>query len=145
MLPLEVPWNPFDFADPGPCIKISVMPTEDEMQLGIGLDYPRPLPISALLDSGAHTTIINKVLAINRKLTMTNARVRVSGVGGPCLCDEYACSISFPNSDLPPIGTLKILAGDFDREPYSGLIGRDIFKLWRVIFDGKSRRVTVSA
>ncbi len=144
MAPLKIPWNPFDFADPGPCIKVSVMPTDDEMQLGIGLDYPKPLPISALLDTGAHTTIINKVLAINRKLTLTNARVRVSGVGGPCLCDEYACSVSFPNSDLPAIGTLKILAGDFDRGPYSGLIGRDILKLWKVNFDGRSRCVTIS-
>jgi hypothetical protein len=144
MPPLQLPWNPFDFADPGPRMQVVVMHTEDEMKLGIGLDYPEPLPVFALLDTGAQTTIINRVLAINRKLTMTNARVRVSGVGGPCLCDEYACSVSFPGSGLPAIGAMKILAGDFERGPYSGLIGRDIIRFWKVMFDGRSHCVSIS-
>jgi hypothetical protein len=122
-----------------------VMHTEDEMALGIGLDYPKPLPINALLDTGAHTTIISKLFAQNRKLTMTNANVKATGVGGECRCDEYACSIRFPQiSGMPVIGTTKILAAEFGGEEYSGLLGRDILRFWKVDFDGKARCVTIS-
>ncbi len=87
------------------------MHTEDEIGFGIGLDYPKPLPINALLSTGAHTTIISKIFARNRKLTMTNANVKTNGVGGGCLCDEYACSICFPQiPGMPVIGTAKVLA-----------------------------------
>ena len=142
---LKAPWNPFDHDDRGPCIKIIVLPTEDEMRLGIGLEYPKPVAVTALLDTGAQSSIISKVLARNRKLTMTDTNISVRTVGGWCSCDEYACSISFPDSDLPPIGTTKILAGEFDREPnYSCLIGRDVLRFWKVLFDGRSRCVTIS-
>lgn len=145
---LKVPWNPFDQDDPGPCIRIIVMPTEEEMKLGraVGFEYPKPVAVKALLDTGAQSTMVNRVLARGRKLTMTNARVRVRTIGGSCLCDEHACSISFPDSDLPMIGTARILAGDFDREPfYSCLIGRDIIKNWRIQFDGRAKCVTITA
>jgi hypothetical protein len=141
----KIPWNPFDFADQGPCLQMLVMHTEDEMRLGVGLDYPKPLPITGLLDTGAHSTIISKTFARNRKLTMTNANVKATGVGGPCFCDEYACSICFPQlPGQPVIGTAKILAGAFEKEVYSGLIGRDILKFWKVDFDGRARCVTIS-
>src|ERR1700733_14176639 len=100
---MNVPWYPFDFDDPGPCIKVIVRHTEDEMRLGVGLDYPDPVAVTALLDTGAQTTIINSVLAISRKLTMTDTNVPVQGIGGRCFCDEYACSIAFPGTDLPGI------------------------------------------
>ena len=143
---LKVRWNPFDQDDPGPCIKIIVMPTEDEMRLGaFGLEYPKPIAVKALLDTGAQSTIINRVLARSRKLALTATKVPVRTIGGSCFCDEHACSIAFPGSDLPRIGTTRILAGEFDREPYySCLIGRDIIRNWSIQFDGRSGFVAIA-
>ncbi|MGA7652662.1 MAG: hypothetical protein WBQ52_11055 [Terracidiphilus sp.] len=141
---MKVPWNPFDLEDRGPCIKVIVRHTEDEIRLGVGLDYPEPVAVTALLDTGAQTTIINSVLATSRKLTMTNANVPVRGIGGRCLCDEYACSISFPDSDLPGIGTAKILARKFEEAGYSCLIGRDILRFWKLEFDARAGQVIIT-
>jgi hypothetical protein len=141
---MKVPWNPFEWNDPGPCIKVVVRHTEDEMQLGVGLDYPEPIAVTALLDTGCQTTIIHSVLATNRKLTMTDTNIPIRGIGGRCSGDEYACSISFPGSDLPTIGTTRILARKFEDHNYSCLIGRDIMRFWNMQFDGSARCVIIT-
>jgi len=141
---MKVPWNPFDWNDRGPCIKVIVRHTDDEIRMGVGLDYPEPVAVTALLDTGAQTTIINSVLATTRKLTMTDANIPARGIGGRCFCDEYACSISFPESDLPPIPTTRILARKFEDENYACLIGRDIMKFWKLQFDGRAKCVIIT-
>jgi hypothetical protein len=147
-MPLKAHWNPFDPDDFGPCIRVVVMPPDIEMAAGraIGLDYPGPLPIKALIDTGSPFTIVNKVFAKNRKLRRTNQDVPLRTLGGPCVGDEHCCSMSFPDSDLPKIEVMGIVAADFDREPfYSCLIGRDVIKNWDIRFDGRSGCVTISA
>lgn len=147
-MPLEAHWNPLDPDDFGPWIKIIVMPPDIEMEAGraIGLDYPEPLAIKALIDTGSPFTIVNRVFAKNRKLRQTNADLPLRTLGGSCKGDEYCCSISFPESDLPKIEVMGIVAADFNREPfYSCLIGRDIIKNWKLLFDGRTASVTISA
>lgn len=122
------------------------MPTDEEMRIGreIGLEYPTPHPVTALLDTGSPFTIVSKVFAKNRKLAITNRNVPIRTIGGSCLCDEYSCSISFPDSNLPTIEILRIRAGEFNREPYySCLIGRDVLRNWKIQFDGRARLVTI--
>lgn len=141
---MNVPWNPFEWNDPGPCLKVIIRHTEDEMELGVGLDYPEPVAVTALLDTGAQTTIIHSALATSRKLTMTDSNVPARGIGGQCFCDEYACSIRFPNSDLPGIGTTRVLARDFREMHYACLIGRDIMRLWRMDFHARAKCVIIT-
>lgn len=147
---MKVRWNPFEWDDPGPCIKVIIRHTDDEMQLGIGLDYPGPVAVTALIDTGAQTTVIHSALAKSRKLTMTDKDLPARGIGGQCLCDQYSCSISFPNpdgfsnSDLPGIGTMKVLARELREVNYVCLIGRDILKFWRMDFDPRSRHVIIT-
>jgi hypothetical protein len=140
---MKVNWNPFEWNDPGPCLKVIIRHTEDEIRLGVGLDYPEPVAVTALLDTGAQTTIIHSALATSRKLTMTDKNVPARGIGGQCFCDEYACSISFPNSDLPGIGTTRVLAREFHEMHYACLIGRDMMRLWRMDFDPRNKCVII--
>jgi hypothetical protein len=111
----------------------------------IGLEYPEPHAITALIDTGSPFTIISKTFAKNWKLVQTGARSPIRTMSGDCLCDEYSGSISFPGSNLPPIGTLRIRGADFNREPfYSCLIGRDVLKNWDIRFNGRAKLVTIS-
>jgi Retroviral aspartyl protease len=143
----QVYWNPFDQADPGPCVKVIVMNTCETIEAGreIGFEYPAPKAITALIDTGSPFTIISRTFANNWKLVQTGARSPIRTMGGDCLCDEYSGSISFPDSNLPEIGIVRLRAVDFNREPfYSCLIGRDILKNWDIRFDGRSKRVTIA-
>lgn len=146
-MPLTVRWNPFDPDDFGPCIDVIVMPPDVEMDAGrtIGLDYPKPLPIKALIDTGSPFTIVSRVFAKNRKLRLTNPKVPLRTLGGSSVGDEHCCSMSFPESDLPRIEVMGIVAADFNREPfYSCLIGRDIIRTWNIQLDGRFGCVTIS-
>lgn len=136
-------WNPFEWGDPGPRIKVIIRHTEDEMRLGVGLEYPEAVAVMALLDTGAQTTLIHSSLATSRRLSMTDANVPARGIGGQCFCDEYACSISFPDSDLPGIGTTRVLAQEFREMHHSVLIGRDIMRLWKMDFDPRAKHVII--
>jgi hypothetical protein len=147
MASFQVYWNPFDQADPGPCVKVIVMNTYETIEAGreIGLEYPAPHAITALLDTGSPFTIISKTFAKNWKLVQTGARSPIRTMGGDCLCDEYSGSMRFPDSNLPGIEILRLRAVDFNREPfYSCLIGRDILKNWDIRFDGRANLVTIT-
>jgi hypothetical protein len=144
---LEVRWNPFDPDVVGPCIRVVVMAPDIEMQQGryIGLEYPDPLPITALIDTGSPFTIVSKVFAKNRKLRMTNPSVPLRTLGGSCTGTQYCCSMCFPDSDLPKIDVMGIVARDFHQEPhYACLIGRDVIRNWNINFDGRAGLVRIT-
>ncbi len=148
MVKFRFPWNPFDPANPGPCIRFSVTRffVEDiEAGREIGLEYPEsPVP-TALIDTGSPFTIISKTLAKTCNLTLTNPTFPIRTMNGDCNCEEFCGSISFPGSGLPHISMTRILARDFYKESaYSCIIGRNILKRWNICFDGMNRLVTIT-
>jgi len=148
MLTYEFPWNPFDPANPGPCIKFSVTRFAEDIRDGrkIGLEFPEPPVPTALIDTGSPFTIISKVLAKTCNLSLTNPVFPIRTMNGDCNCEEFCGSISFPGSPLPRIAMARILARDFYKETaYSCIIGRNILKRWRICFDGQNRMVTINA
>lgn len=144
---VELPWNPFDPTDPGPCIEVLITNTRQIMKAGreIGFEYPKPVSIRALLDTGASVTVISKVFAEHCKLFQTGEDTEITAIGSPHRCGEHAGAISFPNTSLRPLEINRIISVKFMREPhYACLIGRDILRNWTVVFDGKAHRVTIT-
>jgi len=139
-------WNPSDPTDPGALIDVSVMNSQDVIDAwnSEGLACPPPVKMKALLDTGAAVTIISKTFARHCKLYQTGqGNVRALGALHPC--GEHAGTISFPGTNLRPIESIRILSGDFIREPhFACLIGRDILRHWTVTFDGTARHVTIT-
>jgi hypothetical protein len=145
---LEIPWAPFELFDPGPLIKVIISATNETIEMGrsIGLEFPKPQIITALLDTGSPFTVVNRTLARNQKLPQTDAQRRIRTLAGQELCDEHSCSISFPDCDLPAIETIKVLSGNLAREPFhSCIIGRDVLRNWLMTLDGRNGRVTIKA
>jgi len=123
------------------------MNTDDTIRAGraVGLEYPQPHAITALIDTGSPFTVISRTFAKNWKLIQTGAQSPIRTMGGDCLCDEYSGSISFPDSTLPGIEILRLRGVDFNREPfYSCLIGRDVLKGWDIRFNGRAKQVTIT-
>jgi len=147
MATVELHWDPFDQDDPGPCIDVVVMNSRDVMEAGrsIGLDYPKPLRMRALLDTGASITVISKKFANYCKLFQTNEGSEVTAIGATHRCAEHAGSISFPGTGLRGFDPIRIISAVFVKERYYAiLIGRDILRNWVISFDGRSRRVTIT-
>jgi len=65
MARVQLFWDPSNPVDPGPCIDVTIMNSRDliEEQGALGLEYPKPRPIKALLDTGASVTVISQTFA----------------------------------------------------------------------------------
>jgi hypothetical protein len=111
----------------------------------LGLEYPKPLQMRALLDTGASVTVISKTFAKYCKLFQTNAGTELRVLGATYRGGEHAGSVSFPGTNLRSFDLIRIVSADFEREPnYACLIGRDILRNWVISFDGRSKRVTIT-
>ncbi len=141
-------WNPYDATDPGPRIPFSVARFAEEIEDGrrIGLEYAAsPCPI-ALIDTGSPFTIVNKVLARSSNLHLSNPTFLVNTMNGPCDCEEYCGSISFPGTGLPTLPSIQILARDLPpATTHACLLGRNVLRRWDIRFDGKNRKITIIA
>jgi hypothetical protein len=135
-----------DRMDPGPCIDVVVMNSQDVIQAGraAGLEYPEKRTMKALLDTGASVTVISKVFANHCKLFQTSEGSEITALGATHKCGEHAGSISFPGTDLLPFDSMRIISAEFIKQRhYACLIGRDILRHWAITFDGPSSCVTI--
>jgi len=142
----EIKWDPFDPSDPGPCIDVVITNSAELIEAGltIGLEYPKPRSIRALLDTGASVTVVSKTFAKYCKLRQTSAGREIRALGATHQCGEHAGTVSFPNTPLKMFDTIPIVSADFEREPHDAcLIGRDILRNWNITFDGSANRVTI--
>ncbi|HVC47073.1 MAG TPA: hypothetical protein VND90_07475 [Terracidiphilus sp.] len=143
---VQLPWNPFDAADHGPCINVVLTNTDEAIEAGgeIGLQYPEPVTIRALIDTGSPFTIVNRVYAKSQKLILTNPRTEIRTLGGQHPCGEHSGALSFPETSLRRIPVMRILSGDFGQERFhSCLIGRDVLRYWKITFDGHKRLIRI--
>lgn len=141
-----VSWDPLDPNDPGPLIDISVMNSEEVLEAWRreGLECPAPVTMKALLDTGAAVTVISKTFARHCKLYQTGIS-QVRALGAPHTCGEHAGTVSFPRTSLRPFESIRILSGEFIREPhFACLIGRDILSRWTITLDGAAKTVSIS-
>ncbi len=142
----EFGWDAYDPGDPGPCIDVIVMNSQDVIDKGrqAGLEFPDPLKVRALLDTGASVTVISKTFAKYCKLFQTQEGGEITALGATLPCGEHAGAISFPRTNLRGFDLMRIVSADFKKERnYSCLIGRDILRNWDIKFDGRKNLVTI--
>jgi hypothetical protein len=147
MARVELNWDPFNQMDPGPLIDVTITNSSDVMEAGrgLGLEYPVPRPLKALLDTGASVTVISKVFAGYCKLFQTSEGTEITAIGASHKCGEHAGSISFPGTGLRPLESVRIVSAVFAKERhYACLIGRDIMRNWVITFDGRAKKVIIT-
>src|SRR5207247_6077971 len=134
MARVELYWDPFSQTDPGPCIDVTVMNSRDVIEGGraIGLEYPEPRRMRALLDTGASVTVISKVFANHCKLFQTNEGSEITAIGATHHCGEHAGAISIsrhrsatigPNSHRFSRFRERAILRLFNREGHSAKLG----------------------
>src|ERR1035438_3238753 len=83
--------GPNDLQQEGPRVRIIISAPREEIDDGraVGLDYPDPISVLALVDTGASLTVINPELAQSCKLRQTGF-AKVSAVGNQGDYPRYA-------------------------------------------------------
>ncbi|MFP5228043.1 MAG: hypothetical protein ACLGXA_10465 [Acidobacteriota bacterium] len=141
----EFGWDPENELSPRPCIDIELGNSRELVacEPDFGFDYPDPLKVKALLDTGASLTVISKTLAKSRKLFATGANTEVRVLEHTIRCPEYAAAIGFPGG-LRSFDPIRVRAADFEGErTHAVLIGTDIMRFWKITFDGRSKLVII--
>jgi hypothetical protein len=141
--PNSIPWGD---SDPGPCIDVVVMNPREVIEAGriVGLEYPEPVKMKALLDTGAAITVISKAFAKYCKLLQTG-ETEIRALGSLHKCGEHAGAIRFPGTNLRSYDPIRIISADFVQERhYAILIGRDILRNWTITFDGRQNVVRIT-
>ena len=144
MATFDFSWSPND--DSGPRMSVLIQNPLDVLNSGEPQHFglPAPIPVMALVDTGAGISAVSKVLAQTLKLRLTNEGSRIRTLGATLEGAEYAASVSFPGTGLRSLVPIRLFSGDFSREPFSCVIGRDILQFWKVTFDGPGRRITIT-
>ena len=109
---VELKWDPFNQTDPGPLIDVTITNSRDVIEAGraLGLEYPAPRALRALLDTGASVTVISKVFANYCKLFQTSEGTEITAIGATHACGEHAGSISFPGTNLRALDSIRIVS-----------------------------------
>ena len=141
---VELSWKPGDLQQEGPFIHIAISNPELELNefRALGFEYPEPLPLKALIDTGASVTIINPEVAQTQKLRQTGyAQLVAAGSSGRY--PEHAAAIYFLGTKLKGFDPIRVVACSIVRQPVSCLIGRDVLRKWHLTYDGRSGRVAI--
>lgn len=146
---MQLKWRPSPnkLLTEGPHLEIIISTTRPELDEGraIGLEY-QELRVHGLIDTGASLTVINPQIATTCKLLQTDWN-RITTVGGTAgSFPAYAAAISFPGTDLPAFHVVRVVACPIiEQRFFSCLIGRDILRKWRLIYDGPNGEVEINA
>lgn len=129
----------------GPLIRIAISAPQFEIAQGrrIGLDFPEPMTIGGLIDTGASLTVVNPQVAQRCRLSHTGfATIFAAGSSGQY--PEYAAAISFPNHELKGFELIRVVACPIvGQRLFACLIGRDILRKWMLTYDGHSGETTI--
>src|SRR5580700_10232170 len=117
MATFDFNWSPND--DSGPRMSVLIQNPLDVLNSGQPQHFglPAPIPVMALVDTGAGISAVSKVLAHTLKLRLTNEGSRIRTLGATLEGAEYAASVSFPGTDLSPLVPIRLFSGDFSRKP----------------------------
>lgn len=128
----------------GPCIRIEISaPSFDLAEgLSVGLAFPPPFGINAVIDTGASLTVVNPEVAATCKLRATGF-VTVASVEKFGRYPQHAARIRFPGSELGEFDGIPVVACKIAKQPYACLIGRDILRSWRVTYNGGKGSVLI--
>jgi len=142
----KIPWDPNNPENPFACIDILVRNSKQliDQPGNLGFEFRDPLPIRAIIDTGAGPVLISKAYARHCKLFQTRPDSDIGVIGGSIKCGEHAGHISFPNTTLRSYDPIRIMSGDFHKEPrFACLIGTEILRHWRITFDARAKLVTI--
>jgi predicted aspartyl protease len=139
-----VAWAPHDLRKAGPKIKVEIGPTAAQLEWAKanGVELPQPLTVMALIDTGASVTVINPEVAVSCGLLQTG-EVAISSTGMIAKRREYVGALRFPDFNLGRRDPVRLITLPLPGQDVACLIGRDVLENWRLVYDGRTGKVTL--
>ena len=133
----QLSFTPSVLQKDGPRIFVEISAPSDEIKDGsaVGLEYPPPFGVHAVIDTGASLTVVNPEVVERCKLRATGFAI-VASIEKKDQYHQHAARIRFPNTKLKDFDGIPVVACKILQQPYSCLIGRDILRSWLLTYNG---------
>jgi predicted aspartyl protease len=104
-------------------------------------EVPKPVELTALVDTGATRTVIREGICKKLNLTPRN-QVQNSTAGEPCYVQEYDASLFFPMLNIL-FETIFVLEAPLTGQNITCLIGRDLLSKGILFYNGFDNSYTL--
>ncbi|HKR63179.1 MAG TPA: retroviral-like aspartic protease family protein [Thermoanaerobaculia bacterium] len=102
----------------------------------LGVQLSSPITVTALIDTGAHTTVLSPELVGRLNIRpVGTAPISTPSTTASLLCDRYHVNIYFDEGFV--IENIFAIEAPMGGVPYQCLIGRDILRHATLLYDGR--------
>lgn len=102
-----------------------------------------PHPVTAVLDTGAQTTVINQDVVNRLRLKPVGfAYINTPTTTTPVRCNRYHINVYFPDDYV--VENIFAVEAAMGGQPYQCLVGRDILRLGELQYRGFANEFTLS-
>lgn len=130
-----------DLAALGPSIHVSIGPSRELIAAfsPLGIELSSPHPAAALVDTGAHTTVLSPELVRRLRIEpVGKAPISTPSTTAAIMCDRYHINVYFEEDFV--VENVFAIEAPMGGVPYQCLIGRDILKLATLVYDGPNNQ-----
>lgn len=130
-----------DLATSGPSIQIAVGPSRELIAAfaPLGIELSSPHPAAAIVDTGAHTTVVSAELVAKLHIQpVGTAPICTPSTTSALMCDRYHVNIYFAEDFV--VENVFAIEAPMGGVPYQCLIGRDILRFATLLYIGRQNR-----
>ncbi len=126
-----------DLATLGPSIQVAVGPSRELIVAfaPLGVQLSSPAPVTALIDTGAHTTVLSPDLVARLRIQpVGTAPISTPSTTSALMCNRYHVNVYFAEDFV--VENIFAIEAPMGGVPYQCLIGRDILRFATLSYIG---------
>jgi predicted aspartyl protease len=130
-----------DLAASGPSIQIAIGPSRELIAAfaPFGTELSPPMPAAAIIDTGAHTTVLSPELVARLHIQpVGTAPICTPSTTSALMCNRYHVNVYFAEDFV--VENVFAIEAPMGGVPYQCLIGRDILRLATFVYNGRENR-----
>jgi hypothetical protein len=134
-----------DLTSAGPALQLSVGPSRELITAlsGVGIRVAAPQTVTALIDTGAHTTVLNPEIVKRLCIQPVGvATISTPSSTTPLACNRYHVNVYFSEEFV--VENVFAIEAPMAGVPYQCLIGRDILRLATLVYVGTANQFTLT-
>jgi hypothetical protein len=109
----------------------------------LGLHLASPAAVTALIDTGAHTSVLNPEIVRHLGLRPVGvAPINTPSMVAPLLCNRFHINIYFPDGFV--VENVFVIEAPMVGVPYQCLLGRDVLSASTLVYEGKLNRFSLT-
>ena len=133
-----------NLAETGAALQIAVGPSRELITAftPLGKHLSAPQLVTALIDTGAHTTVLSPDVVQRLRISPVGAAaINTPSTTESLLCNRYHINVYFPDEFV--VENVFAIEAPMGGVPYQCLIGRDILRLGELHFNGRQNKFSL--